>query len=57
MPPKSDPYSNPRARFIDLLLCLITIALIVLAILTAPRHQRAESSAEDDRPPAKLAVK
>ena len=46
MPPRNDPYSTPRAKFCDLLLCLLIVALIVLMILTSPRRHHARV---DDR--------
>lgn len=49
MPPKADPYATPRTKLVDLFLCLLTIVMILIIIVTAPEH-RAKDSGQEDRP-------
>jgi hypothetical protein len=55
MPLKTDPYATPRAWMCDALLCFLAVALILLAILTAPKQIETGSEAQQHDPPAQLA--
>ncbi len=55
MPPKIDPYANPRARFFDLALILFAILVVAIVIYTAPRH-RSDTGALSPTTPANRPV-
>jgi len=53
MPPKIDPYATPRAKTFDLLLCILAIALMLIAFRSAPRNHSPDMP---NRSPAAAAV-
>jgi hypothetical protein len=56
MPPKTDPYATPRAKAVDVLLCLLAVALLLILLLTSPRFHREHSERENGSRAGELAA-
>jgi hypothetical protein len=56
MPPKTDPYATPRAKAVDVLLCLLAVALLLILLLTSPRFHRGHSERENGSRAGELAT-
>ena len=55
MPPKIDPYATPRAKAVDVLLCLLAVVLLLILLLTSPRFHRGHSQRENGARTGQLA--